>query len=256
MLNRTARAFDGFIFHRPRKIICPVKNYEKWKQIKWNGNEIWFLLIPLILSSVCVCVSLLILQSFRFHLEITQWLCILSLGVYFIWFSLPYSRSAVCAQLNGKKWESKRRSSFLDIDHIEMSAFILLLTPFSFFEPYFYNWMSFLFIAAFLFAIVAAVVIGDIRFFLFTSILFFPPANETNRIVSVPENSPMIFFYSRMIRFQMASLPYILRDAFVQWHLNTCTYSKHKIYEMIYISWATNKRESGNKNSGKTERKS
>lgn len=150
--------------------------------MKWKWNLISLNTINLV-ERLCVCVSLLI-QSFRFHLEITQWLYILSLGVDFIWFSLPYSRSAVRAQLNEKKWERERRSSFFDIDHIEMSAFILLLTPFSFFEPYFHNWMSFLFIAAFLFAIVAAVVVGDIRFFFLHIHTVFSTRkrNESNRI--------------------------------------------------------------------------
>lgn len=43
---------------------------------KWKWNSISLNTINLV-EHLCVCVSLLILQSFRFHLEITQWLCIL-----------------------------------------------------------------------------------------------------------------------------------------------------------------------------------
>lgn len=81
-------------------------------KMKWKWNLISLNTINLV-ERLCVCVSLLILQSFRFHLEITQWLYILSLGVDFIWFSLPYSRSAVCAQLNRKKMREREKEFVL-----------------------------------------------------------------------------------------------------------------------------------------------
>lgn len=105
-VKQNSSSFWWLYFSSTPKIICPVKYYEKWKQIKWNGNEIWFLLIPLILLSVCVCVCFIVditvvpIPSWNYAMIVH--FVFLSLGVDFIWFSLPYSRSAVCAQLNGK----------------------------------------------------------------------------------------------------------------------------------------------------------
>ena len=66
--------FDGFIFHLHENHIFTTndrKKYKIWKQIKVNGNQIWFLLIPLILSK-WLCVD--IVDARIDSVEITQWM--------------------------------------------------------------------------------------------------------------------------------------------------------------------------------------
>lgn len=129
------------------------------EQIKVNGNEIWFLLIPLILPKcLCLCVWERMRCSFCFSVaSLSVSKCRIETK------SKLRNEWGTCIWCHPDGFDSNffrsdatvRVSSFclfasaictLHTLRCQYLFSLLLLTPFLFAEPYFHNWMSFLFI--------------------------------------------------------------------------------------------------------------
>lgn len=183
------------------------------EQIKVNGNEIWFLLIPLILPKcLCLCVWERMRCSFCFSVaSLSVSKCRIETK------SKLRNEWGTCIWCHPDGFDSNffrsdatvRVSSFclfasaictLHTLRCQYLFSLLLLTPFLFAEPYFHNWMSFLFIIRLFLSISLSLFLSQfhcVRMPFFVSScrrcrysFFFSPS-LSNRCQKI---SPMIFY--------------------------------------------------------------